>query len=734
MKFLGRFTKAIGVALIVIFCALSILLSFVARDVTDYEAQQLVSYASSLENKFYDYRVMKITEMDPEKKNKDIILIKVDDESLQKLNSWPIPRENWVKLLDNLKAFGAKVAAFDVFFPEPSRACSEESPDDMFANAIENFQSIEGNRVIMAYTTQSHKQNDVFNEVPEDLFSFMLDSQQAGEAGLEQRYVEQNTYPIKKLLAPAPDMAYINMLEDSDGVFRHYQMVANIDMLYFPSLGLRAYEVLTQDATKLEVNNQGTGQLNVGEHKIFVNNRGESKIRWFGNEYMFENISLHEVIYADPNDEKLKNLFNGKIAFIGSTATGAHDFRNSPIDAKMPGVLAHMNVLHMLMNQHFYAPLDQSIIISLYMLGAGLLLLLIIMYFNIAIMDIAALVVIGASILWIDYQFYLPNGYELKLFFTLTALGMTYSWITFLNFNQASAEKKQIKGAFSRYVAPAIVNDMLEHPDKLKVGGEKRDITCLFSDVRDFTSISEQLTPVDLAWALNRYMGKMTDIVFETNGTLDKYIGDAIVAFWGAPLDIGDHVTQAVGAAVDMLEALPAVNAELKAKGLPEFKIGLGLNSGECSVGNMGSDQIFAYTALGDTMNLGARLESLCKHYGAQILISEFTHDKMEKNKFETRLIDRVRVKGKTEPVAVYEVLYSYHPLMVDQDSLAQFKLAYQRFIEKDFDNAIALFEMVQQAHPEDASTNRLVESCRHWIKNPPKEGEDHTITTMTTK
>ena len=169
MKFLGRFTKGIGIALIILFCATSILLSFVARDVTNYEAQELVSYASSLENKFYDFRMMKILEMDPDKKNKDIVLIKVDDESLQKINSWPIPRENWVKMLNNLKALGTKVVAFDVFFPEPSRACAEESPDDLFAKAITDFQSVEGNKVIMAYTTQSHKQTAVFEEVPDSV-------------------------------------------------------------------------------------------------------------------------------------------------------------------------------------------------------------------------------------------------------------------------------------------------------------------------------------------------------------------------------------------------------------------------------------------------------------------------------------------------------------------------------------------------------------------------------------
>jgi len=531
MRFLGRFAKALGVVGIVLFCALSIIIGLIARDINHYETRELLSYASSLENKFYDFRMKKVLQFDPEKRDQNLVLVKVDDESLQKINSWPIPRENWAKALNNLKSYGAKIVAFDVFFPEKANACVGDDPDDKFASAIESFQDKEGNKVIMAYTTQSNKSTAVFQEVPEDLFNFIMDSQQAGSKGFERRYVETGTYPIKALLAPMPEMAYINMLEDSDGVFRHYQVVANVDELYLPSIALKTYETMTGNSPKLEIDQLGTGALKIDDTKIHVNNRGESKVRWFGNEYMFESVSLHEVIFASPDDQKLKKVFKDKVVFIGSTATGAHDFRNSPIDAKMPGVLAHMNFLHMLSHKFFYAPLNESIVISFYMLGFGILALLVVMYFNIAILDIAALVAICASVLYIDYSFYLPDGYELKLFFTLSAFVLTYSWITFLNFSQASAEKKQIKGAFSRYVAPAIVNDMLEHPDKLKVGGEKRDTTCLFSDVRDFTSISEQLSPAELGWALNRYMGKMTDIVFETNGTLDKYIGDAIVAF-----------------------------------------------------------------------------------------------------------------------------------------------------------------------------------------------------------
>ena len=214
---------------------------------------------------------------------------------------------------------------------------------------------------------------------------------------------------------------------------------------------------------------------------------------------------------------------------------------------------------------------------------------------------------------------------------------------------------------------------MLANPDLVKVGGEKKNITVFFSDVRDFTSISEKLTPEELSSCLNQYMGVMTDIIFKTSGTLDKYIGDAIVAFWGAPLVVENHAYKAVKAAIEMIEVLPSINESFREQGFPEFKHGIGLNTGDCSVGNMGSDTIFQYTALGDSMNLGARLESLCKYYGVQLNISEFTKDaippELQKN-LTFRILDKVRVKGKEEAVTIYEVLHPSHPFMKDSEAL----------------------------------------------------------------
>lgn len=721
---------------IILFAVASVFFSFIERQIPEYNPyKEYIKYASFFENRFYDFRMQSTLKTNP--KNEDVVLLKVDDESLQKLGSWPVDRMSWTKMLDNLKDYGAKVVVFDVIFPEEVKTCGEASPDDSFAAAITNFQEKEGNKVIMAYTTQSENSyGEFYNEMPEELYNFIIDSQQANdEIGLESKKVEKHTYPIQKLLNASPDMGYINMLEDTDGVFRHYQLVSNIDgMLYLPSIGLKTFESFTGKSYKLEINSQGTAIIKFEDEEIFINNKGETKIRWIGAEEKFKDISLHKVVNSPSDDLKMKEFFNNKVVFVGSTATGAHDLRNTPVDSKLPGVYAHMNLVNMLQHKFFYQKLDESVKVSFIMLAIGLFILLITMIFNKAILDLIVVLLLTFAVYYLDQVYYMNQGYELKLFFVIFSFVSSYSWITFLNFNQANAEKKQIKGAFSRYVAPSIVNDMLDNPDKLKVGGERRDITCMFSDVRDFTSISEKLTATELASSLNRYMGEMTDIVFATNGTLDKYIGDAIVAFWGAPLDIGDHVTQAVDAGVKMLEALPAINKEFRDKNLPEFKIGLGLNSGECNVGNMGSDQIFAYTALGDTMNLGARLESSCKYYGAQILISEYTYERMDQSKFTTRLIDRVKVKGKTQPVSVYEVLYSYHSFMTDPEGLEEFKKAYALFIEGKFPEAHSLFKNLNLKHPEDKSSKRLKESCEFWIENPPKDGEDHTITTRTDK
>ena len=789
MSFLQRFINYFVVFLIFLFSVSSIFLEFIIDDLDDSDFMKKPAlFMTNFESRFYDYRMKPNLKNLPS--NDNIVLIEIDDKSLQEINSWPIPRENYKTLLDNLAKYGANTVAFDVLFPEPVKTCGELSPDDIFAESIRNFQSLplytdesaddeigtknfvqeevseddgfddeQKRTVILAYSVQERAykdQENLKNEPPFELLMTTVTGKGVESCHtFQENGVEKHTWPIQKLIDSEAFLGYLNMEEDQDGVFRHYKLFAKIrseenqSSFLFPSLALATY-MNTADTSglKVEMTSQCTSEIVFNGKTLMTDPRGDTKIRWIGAESKFKSIPLYRVLkgenfeYEKENENgesikeyiDLKQFFAGKTVFVGSTATGAHDLRNTAIDPKLPGIYNHMNMLNMLQKQFFYKPLSENITNSLYLLIGTMIIIIVVMFFNKPILDIFTLVAIIAVTYYIDQIKYIPEGYQLKLFYCYFSITATYSWLTFLNFNQSNAEKKQIKGAFSRYVAPSIVDDMLDNPDKLKVGGEKRDITCMFSDVRDFTSISEALSPTELALALNIYMGKMTDIVFETNGTLDKYIGDAIVAFWGAPIDIGDHVNQSVDAGVRMLEALPAINEEFKQRGFPEFKIGLGLNSGECSVGNMGSDQIFAYTALGDNMNLGARLESLCKYYGAQILISEYTYARLDHERFTCRLIDNVIVKGKTEPVGVYEVLYSYHTFMLDPEALKKFKEAFELFLDAKFAAALVFFKELNEKYPDDKASARMKETCEHWMNNPPAQGEDFRVTTMKTK
>jgi adenylate cyclase len=388
----------------------------------------------------------------------------------------------------------------------------------------------------------------------------------------------------------------------------------------------------------------------------------------------------------------------------------------------------------MLISKYLFAPENDSLKFSITLLILGLLIFILVHRFDNALIDLFVVMAMIAASYVADQNYFLPHGYRLKLFYCYFCFISTYSWHTFLNFYEANKEKRQIKGTFARYVAPTVVDEMLKDPENIQVGGKRMDITCLFSDVRDFTSISEGLSAQDLANMLNTYMNAMTDIVFETLGTLDKYIGDAIVAIWGAPLSIGNHAEHAVEAAIRMTEAMPAINEEFKRKGLPYFSVGIGLNTGECSVGNMGSTRIFSYTALGDNMNLGARLEGLCKYYGAQILISQNTLDRVDTQKIRTRPVDKVIVKGRTQAVGIYEVISRVHYMGKDPEALQFYLTGWQFFTHRNFRGALDVFEQILSSHPEDKVTKRLKILCEKYLADPALVTEDFDVTKMTEK
>ena len=732
-KFFSKSIRSFGIFFIFFFSIFCIFSSVFMREIdTNPFFTQFLDFTISFDNRFYDYRMKK--QIDPKRKSKDIALVKIDDYSLEKIGLWPIPRNLHADMIKKLKGFGAKVIGLDILYPEKSLSCDANSPDASLAKAFKDFQDSPENRIFLGFTRGTNEK-DSLKEVPDVMFmSDNVNTFSGPGVHLSESSIGKYTFPIEEFVNSGVGLASISAEEDPDGIFRHYQIVLNVDEFYLGSLGYNTWKSFVGNVNAINIDNNLTGTLSVGQKFLEINTRGEIKIRYFGGLNNFTNVSLYDLLQADPNDQSMHKAFNNKIVFVGSTAQGAHDMRSSPIDSKMPGVLGHLNVANMLLTEYFFKPENESIKFTLIILFLGMTILLLGQKMGSAVLDLIVvhLVLFGAYAA--DYYYFLPEGYELKLLYCFFCFIGSYSWTTFLNFSEASQEKKQIKGTFARYVAPTIVDEMLKDPDKLHVGGFKKDITCLFSDVRDFTSISEGLTAAELAQSLNMYMGKMTDIVFETKGTLDKYIGDAIVAFWGAPLDIGNHAERAVEGAIKMIELLPSINEEFRRLGRPEFYVGVGINSGECNVGNMGSDRIFSYTALGDNMNLGSRLEGLCKYYGTQILISEYTLQRLDRTKFKVRPIDKVIVKGRTTPVAIFEVLHSQHYMSSNNEDFVLYESAWQLFQKRNFKAALEIYLQLLSHKEDDKAVLRLRDLSLKYLQSPELADEEFDITKMTEK
>jgi adenylate cyclase len=325
---------------------------------------------------------------------------------------------------------------------------------------------------------------------------------------------------------------------------------------------------------------------------------------------------------------------------------------------------------------------------------------------------------------WVEKTFFFQKGVVISVAFPLLQFSTSYVVLTFYKYLTEERSKRALRQTFSKYVSPAIVEEVLQDPKNLELGGRKENITVFFSDVRGFTTISEKLDPKALGDFLNSYLTPMTDLVFKNKGTLDKYMGDAVMAFFGAPIHYPDHAKCAARCALQQLEKLKELQAVYAKKGLPVIDIGIGLNTGECSVGNMGSETVRNYTVMGDAVNLASRLEGINKEYGTRIIISEFTHKEIKQD-FICREIDWVRVKGKLLPVKIYELIAEGKAPKELDEMIKYFDDGYAFYREKRFEQAIRSFESAASSHPQDMTSQIYIERCRGFIAEPPPENWD---------
>ena len=723
-----------------------------------------VPFFEIMELKTYDLRFRSRGRVEP---SPHVVLAVIDEKSLDKLGRWPWPRAKIAALVDTLSRDGAKVIGFDILFSEPDKNSSLE----FISQLDRRIQSLNiNNEKLDAFILRSKKKADndltlantfrnssasvvlgyFFHMSGDDLDDPINGARIDRRLGLigsskyslvmyDDERTERSPFPeayapevnLKAFAESTEASGYFNMMADNDGVIRWMPLIFRCGEDLFPPLSIQcAWHFLSRPQMVVKVADIGVEEIRMGDRSLPTDEKGRLLINYLGPEKTFPYYSISDII-----DGRLaKGTFRDKIVLVGATAMAIYDVRNTPFSTRSsyPGMEVHASVIDNILRQNFLSKPEWTKIFDLLaIIAMGVLLALVLPRLN-AVKGILFAAGLFVLHIFICRWLFVGPGVLLNIIYPLLTLIVTYTSLTVYHYVTEERERKKIKGAFSYYVSTSVVNEMLKHPDRLKLGGDKKDLSVLFSDIRGFTSISENLSPEDLVHLLNEYLTVMTDVVFKYDGTLDKYMGDAVMAIYGAPLDQHDHPTRACHSALDMMEALKKLNEKWISEEKRPMDIGIGINTGMMMVGNMGSDQRFDYTVMGDEVNLGSRLEGANKNYRTNILISESTYDRI-KGEFVCMEVDSVRVKGKTQPVRIYQL----HGRKVVSETLDKAIFYFQRGLElykqKRWDEALKIFETLPELDAGISAAGVYVQRCLELKANPPPPDWDGVFA-MTTK
>ncbi len=691
-----------------------------------------------------------------------VALVTIDEKSLDELGRWPWPRTRMAQLLDALVKADAGVVGFDIVWAEPDQnsdlkslnavkqkvaelRLSNRELDRYLAEALKTADSdriladslARSQRAILGYffhfspqEGERKKEKDPQKDLP-PLTSFNLvkfTSEEAARVPLFEASSPEVNIPV--ISEAAEGAGYFNIFPDQDGTVRWAPLVIKYQDRFYCSLSLAVLQrYLEKPPLAMRIAEFGVEQMRLGKLPIPTNEEGRVLINYRGPQKTFPHYSATDVIHG----RVPAKAFRGKIVLVGATAIGIYDIRVTPFEHVYPGLEIHANVIDSILQGDFlHRPNWITLVDILVIAGVGLIL-------GGLLNRVKALwgALIGGglflSVLALGKFLFEGQGVWMNLTYPTLNLGFIYLGVTGYRYMTEEREKKKVRGAFQYYLTASVVEEMLKNPEKLKLGGEKKDLTVLFSDIRSFTSISEKMTPEGLVKFLNEYLSAMTDTVFKHDGLLDKYIGDAVMAFWGAPLDQPDHARRACFTALDMLEELHRLQKKWSAEGLPVLNIGIGVNAGPMVVGNMGSDRRFNYTVMGDSVNTGSRLEGLNKVYGTNIIVSEMTFEKV-REEFLARELDLVRVKGKGQPVKIFELLASRGSASADQQALAgSFHSALEEYRKRNWGKAREILQALLARFPKDGPAKLYLERCETLSQNPPPADWDG-VYTMTTK
>lgn len=649
-------------------------------------------FQKSLQNKFYDFASA----------SSEIVIISIDEKSLLPDELGPLqqwPRANYAKAIEILNQEGAAAIGIDITFPDASTQGVED--DQIFRD------SLKANPNVV----------------------------------LAARYYFENgrqlaEWPNPTLMEAEPKIGWINVNLDEDGFIRKIPIFSAIRDEITEAFSLQLSRIyLNAEPVDYVINGEfkftnrikiptitlRDRRLNQTNHFMYVN--------YFGEPGSFSAISMTDLLKENFVSKKGNPVnFEDKIVLIGPTAIDLQDYYLSPVSqgVRMPGVEIHANNIQTLITEKFLR--DQSQL-SLWLMLLGFLIINIFVFAKLRVRWAIPIVII-------EFFGILVGGimaYEFRLFlnvvYPILIVLLTFIGTFLLRFIMEQKERKFIEGAFGHYVNKSVVDQILKDPKMMELGGAKKEVTAYFSDIAGFTSISEKMSPADLVQFLNGYLDEMTNEILENKGTLDKYEGDAIMAFWGAPAPVTDHAKHACFTALENQKKLAEMRVVWEKQGLPPIHVRIGINTGEVIVGNMGSENRFDYTIMGDNVNLASRLEGVNKQYGTELMVSENTYD-LIKDEFECRELDQIRVKGKEQPVRIYELMGKKGEVVPDKKYIAEkFAEALALYRAKNFMAAKEKFIVLEN----DPASMIFAKRCDEFIQTPPPPDWDG-VYTFTTK
>jgi adenylate cyclase len=666
-----------------------------------------------LEWKSWDLRLRLFS--DSSRVKKDIVLFFVDQYSLDLYEkhqgfSWPWPRQMYSAVLQYCQAGGVKACIFDLILTEGSVYGVED--DDNFSKSMDRA----GNVFLTLFLSQEESE---FEEVSLPMLDHLFSVQPSQNKAVFP--AKSAALPLENLLHSARGVGNVQFSPDEDGIYRRLPLLFSYRNLLIPSLPIAAAEFFEGEKVELE----GIRGVYFKGKKISLDDSGQMIIRYHGPTGTYPSYSIAAIInsWAQMEEGKSPQIppreFREKIVLVSASAPGLLDLRPTPLSSVCPGAEILATVIDNLTEGDFISPPKKGLsllVLVVFSLITGLGVSYFQSLWKIILFSLLclALPLVGSwlaffSSYWLEH---VPPEFAVLISFTGASL---------LNFSVEGRQRRFIKSVFRFYLSSQVIDQILKDPELLHLGGEKREVSSFFSDIAGFTALSEDLSPEELVNLLNAYLSEMTDIILSYQGTLDKYEGDAIIAFWNAPLDQPDHASRACRTALECQQQLTELRPKIQSRFGQDLFMRIGINSGPVVVGNMGSSSRFDYTAIGDTVNIASRLEGACKQYDVPILVGERTYEMVEEH-IIAREIDTIRVLGKKKAIRAFEVLGEKEQMSdAEMERISRFNRALEAYKNRNWAKAGRLFQKLK----DDRVAQIYIKRCQRFRQSPPPEDWD---------